>query len=105
MRVDGVRWTGVFILAALWVAPPLVHGQPVPDTLSFDRARALLEAHKPHLRSAQAQGEATGQAARAGALFPNPTVSVSEERTNLEGGGGTISGTCRSRSPRDPGLN
>lgn len=87
MRVDGIRWTEVFLLIALWAAPPLVHGQPVPDTLSFDRARALLEAHNPHLRAAQAQGEATGQAARAGALFPNPTVSVSEERTNLEGDG------------------
>jgi len=87
MRVDGVRWTGLFLLIILWVAPPLVHGQPVPDTLSFDRARALLKAHNPHLRAAQAQGEATGQAARAEALFPNPTVSVSEERTHLEGDG------------------
>ena len=87
MRVDGIRWTEVFLLIALWAAPPLVHGQPVPDTLSFDRARALLEAHNPHLRAAQAQGKATGQAARAEALFPNPTVSVSEERTHLEGDG------------------
>ena len=87
MRVDGIRWMGVFLLIALWAAPPLAHGQPVPDTLSFDRARALLEAHNPQLRAVQAQREATGQAARAGALFPNPTVSVSEERTNLEGDG------------------
>jgi len=87
MRVDSVRWTGLLVLVALWATPSVLHGQPLPDTLTFDRARTLLRAHNPQLRAAQARGKATGQAARARSLFPNPTLSVSEERTNLEGDG------------------
>jgi cobalt-zinc-cadmium efflux system outer membrane protein len=87
MCADSLRWAGLFVLVALWVSPTVLYGQSVPDTLTFDRARALLQENNPHLRAAQARGQADGQAARAGALFPNPTLSVSEERTNLEGAG------------------
>lgn len=87
MRVDGLHWVGFLVLVALWASPAVLYGQPLPDTLTFDRARALLRAHNPQLRAAKARGRATGQAARARSLFPNPTLSVSEERTNLEGDG------------------
>ncbi|MFB6247332.1 MAG: TolC family protein [Salinibacter sp.] len=83
----GLRWGRVFpLLLAVVLAAPL-RAQPLPDTLTFDRARVLLQNHNPQLRAAQARGRATGQAARARSLFPNPTLSVSEERTNLEGDG------------------
>jgi len=74
-------------LIPLLAVPALLHGQPLPDTLTFERAKELLRTNNPHLRAAQARGRATGQAARAEALFPNPTLSVSEERTDLEGDG------------------
>lgn len=57
------------------------------DSLTFDEARDLLMANNPRLRAAQARGRAAGKAARAEALFPNPSLNVSEERTNLEGDG------------------
>ena len=87
MRAHGFHWAGLFVLVAFWASPSVLHGQPLPDTLTFDRARALLQENNPQLRAAQAQGQAEGRAARARALFPNPTLSVSEERTNLEGAG------------------
>lgn len=87
MRVDGFRWISLPFLVVLWASPSVLYGQSLPDTLTFDRARALLQAHNPQLRAAEAGGRATGQAARARSLFPNPTLSVSEERTNVEGDG------------------
>ncbi|MFB6272917.1 MAG: TolC family protein [Salinibacter sp.] len=87
MRADDLRWAGLILLLCVGAAPTALRGRPLPDTLTFDRARALLRAHNPRLRAARARGRATGQAARARSLFPNPTLSVSEERTNLSGSG------------------
>ena len=58
-----------------------------PDTLTFDRATALLLEHNPRLRAARARVRAEAQSARAASLFPNPSLGVSEERTNLPGEG------------------
>lgn len=66
-----------------------VQAQPrgLPDTLTFDRATALLLAHNPQLEAARARVQAESQAARVDALFPNPTLGVSEEHTPLLGDG------------------
>ena len=85
MRIDGLRFA--FCLAALLATSSALYGQSLPDTLTFSRARTLWEANNPQFRAARMQGRATGQAFRAEALFPNPTLSVSEERTNVEGPG------------------
>ncbi|WP_233992561.1 TolC family protein [Salinibacter altiplanensis] len=87
MRIDGVRGAIFLLLMAGGLFPTVLNGQSLPDTLTFDRTRELLRAHNPQLRAAGARGKAQGQAARTRALFPNPTLSVSEERTNLEGDG------------------
>ena len=87
MRADNLYWTGMLFAIVLLAAPAASQGQSLPDTLTFARAQALLQEHNPQLRAAQARGRATGQAARAEALFPNPTLRVSEERTNLQGDG------------------
>ncbi len=77
-----------FLLSLLFVGTPSVlRGQALSDTLTFERARRLLLEHNPLLRASAARGRAMAQSARADALFPNPTISVSEERTNLEGDG------------------
>ncbi|MFB6098618.1 MAG: TolC family protein, partial [Salinibacter sp.] len=87
MRADDLHWAGLVLMLCVGAVPTALRGRPLPDTLTFDRARALLQAHNPQLRAAEARGRATGQAARARSLFPNPTLSVSEERTNLSGSG------------------
>jgi cobalt-zinc-cadmium efflux system outer membrane protein len=73
---------GVMVLPGTSVAQRAV----LPDTLRFERAVALVQEHNPQLRAAQAQARAEGRAARAASRFPNPTVSISEERTNLPTG-------------------
>lgn len=87
MRFHGLYWAGVLVLMWGGGAPQALHGQALPDTLSFDRAQTLLRTHNPQLRAAGPRSRAAGQAAQARSLFPNPTLSVSEERTNLAGGG------------------
>jgi len=87
MHIDGFSWAKILCLMCLGVLPTALRGQPLPDTLTFDRTRELLRAHNPQLRAAGAREKAQGQAARARALFPNPALSVSGERTNLEGDG------------------
>lgn len=59
----------------------------LPDTLSFDRAAELLVAHNPRLRAARSRGRARVGSARDAARYPNPSFGLSEERTNLAGGG------------------
>jgi len=46
----------------------------------------MLLANNPQLRAARAEAQAQGRSATANALFPNPTLTVSEERTNLPSG-------------------
>lgn len=87
MRIDGVCGAIFMLLMGGGLFPTVLHGQPLPDTLTFDRTRELLRAHNPQLRAANARGKAQGQAARARSLFPNPTLRVSEERTDIEGDG------------------
>ncbi|MFB6278834.1 MAG: P-II family nitrogen regulator [Salinibacter sp.] len=58
----------------------------LPDTLTFERATALL-LDRNQLQAARARVQAEGQAARADALFPNPTLGISEEHTPLPGDG------------------
>ena len=58
----------------------------LPDTLSFDQATALLLANNPQLRAARSQAQAEARSAVAKSLFPNPTLTISEERTNLPDG-------------------
>ena len=82
----GLRWGGVFpLLVAVVLAAPL-RAQPLPDTLTFERAATLLRQHNPQLRAARAQARAQGRAAEAASRYPNPSLSVSEERTNLPNG-------------------
>lgn len=82
----GLRWGGVFpLLVAVVLATPL-RAQPLPDTLTFERAATLLRQHNPQLRAARAQARAQGRAAEAASRYPNPSLSVSEERTNLPNG-------------------
>ncbi len=87
MDPNGFRFASVLLLMGLGLIPAVLHGQPLPDTLTFGRAVELLRAHNPQLQAADARQRAQGQAARARSLFPNPSLSVSEERTNLEGEG------------------
>lgn len=81
------RGRGLIALLLLWMvaAAPLA-AQPLPDTLTFERATTLLQQHNPQWRAAQAKARARGRSAQAAALYPNPTLSVSEERTNLPNG-------------------
>jgi cobalt-zinc-cadmium efflux system outer membrane protein len=81
----GLRWAGLLLLLTAVPAAPL-RAQPLPDTLTFERATALLRQHNPQLRAARAQARAKGRAAETAALYPNPSLSVSEERTDLPGG-------------------
>jgi cobalt-zinc-cadmium efflux system outer membrane protein len=78
--------TGAALLLFLFAAPVPLLGQPLPDTLTFERATALLQEHNPQLRAARAQAQAEGRTAHAAALYPNPSLSVSEERTDLSNG-------------------
>jgi cobalt-zinc-cadmium efflux system outer membrane protein len=59
----------------------------LPDTLTFEQATALLLEHNPQLRAVRSRAQAEAQAADNAARYPNPTLTVSEERTNLEGDG------------------
>ena len=77
--------------------------RPLPDTLSFERATTLLLEHNPQLRAVQARARAEGRAAAAESLYPNPTLSVSEERTNLPTGVDDQWYTSISQSLRYPG--
>lgn len=74
------------LLTSAGLSPAAAQPAALPDTLTFDRATTLLRQHNPQLRATRAQAQAQGQAAKAASLYPNPTLSVSEERTNLPGG-------------------
>jgi cobalt-zinc-cadmium efflux system outer membrane protein len=97
----GLRWAVLALLLAVAGAP--LRAQPLPDTLTFERATTLLREHNPQLRAARAQARAEGRAAQAASLYPNPTLSVSEERTNLPGGVDDQWYTSISQSLRYPG--
>lgn len=56
----------------------------VLDTLTFEQATALLLENNPQLRAARSRARAETQAAEDAARYPNPTVSLSEERTQLD---------------------
>jgi outer membrane protein TolC len=75
---------GLIALLLLWMvaAAPLAV-QPWPDTLTFERATQLWTQNNPRLRAVRAQARAEERSARAASLYPNPSLSVSEERTNL----------------------
>lgn len=60
----------------------------LPDTLTFERATALLLEHNPRLRAARARVQTESASARVAPLFPNPTLGLSRERTPLPGDGG-----------------
>ena len=80
------RLAGATLAVVLFAVPLSGQGQPLPDTLTFEHATALLQEHNPQLRAARAQAQAEGRAAEAAALYPNPSLSVSEERTSLPNG-------------------
>jgi len=61
-------------------------GPAFPDTLTFDRAVAMVEVNSPHLRAAQAEARQLDRSAKVDALYPNPSLSIQEERTNLSDG-------------------
>ncbi|WP_179862185.1 TolC family protein [Longibacter salinarum] len=61
-------------------------GPAFSDTLTFARAAAMLEANSPQLRAAQAEARQMDRSAKVDALYPNPSLSVQEERTNLADG-------------------
>jgi len=61
-------------------------GSAFPDTLTFARAAAMMEANSPQLRAAQAQAQQMDRSTKVEALYPNPSLSIQEERTNLADG-------------------
>jgi len=79
-------------MLAILVGGAIVHAAPaqpapLPDTLTFERATALLLEHNPQLRAVRSRAQAESQAAENAARYPNPTLTLSEERTNLKGDG------------------
>lgn len=72
-----------------WWGGPGLAAQPaaLPDSLDFDRAQALMLEHNPALRAAQARAAQESQAAAVPALWPNPSLRVSQDRIPLPGGG------------------
>ena len=103
MRITGFHWAGLLLLLLAGAAVSPLHGQPLPDTLTFEGATHLLQQHNPQLRAARAQARAEGRSATAASLYPNPTLSVSEERTNLPNGVDDQWYTSISQSLRYPG--
>ncbi len=91
--MDRFSTSGLFglLLALLWAVGGLAStsAQPsaLPDTLTFDQATALLLENNPQLQAVQSRARAETQTAEDAARYPNPTVSLSEERTNLKGAG------------------
>lgn len=59
----------------------------IPARLDFEDARELLLVHHPDLRVARADADRAAGRARDRARFPNPSVTVSEERTDVVGDG------------------
>jgi len=103
MHSIGFHWAGVVLLLFLGGAIHPLHGQPLPDTLTFERATQLLQQNNPQLRATRAKARAEGRAAKAASLYPNPTLSVSEERTDLPTGVDDQWYTSISQSLRYPG--
>lgn len=79
----------LFLLLTGVLGIPAVQAQPaaLPDTLTSQQATALFLEHNPQLRASQSRARAESQTARSTGLFPNPTLGVSEERTDLPGDG------------------
>ena len=94
---------GAVSLFLVLVVPRALQGQPLPDTLTFERAAVLLQQHNPQLRAARARAQAEGRAAEAASRYPNPTLSVSQERTNLPQGVDNQWYTSLRQSLRYPG--
>jgi len=84
----------ILVASALLLSPlaPPIRAQShpeatsLPDTLTFERATALLAAHSPVLRATAHRVRADARAAEHRARFPNPSVSVLREWTDLEAG-------------------
>jgi len=74
------------IVVVIGLHAPQGQAQSLPDTLTFERATALLIKHSPQLRAAESRAQAEARAARNRALFPNPSVSVDREWTDLDPG-------------------
>lgn len=91
VRLGFVRFGRVVGLLIALLAGTLPAGgtraQALPDTLTFDAAAARLLKASPSLRAARAEARSRVQSAEDAARFPNPSLRVSEERTNLEGEG------------------
>lgn len=87
--MDRLRTLGLLllVLACGGFAPSAAQPASLPDTLTFERARTLLLEHNPQLRAVRSRAHADAQTARDDARFPNPTLTLSEERTNLQGDG------------------
>lgn len=83
----GVVLSTLGLLGSLSVEAAQAQSREMPDTLTFERATALLLDRNPKLRAARARVQAERRAAQADALFPNPTLGVSEEHTPLPGAG------------------
>jgi cobalt-zinc-cadmium efflux system outer membrane protein len=83
----GVVLSALVLFGGLSAETTQAQPRGLPDTLTFERATALLLDQNPQLRAARARVQAKSQAAQADALFPNPTLGVSEEHTPLPGDG------------------
>ena len=87
-RRSAVSVALVLVSLLVSLAPMRATAQRVltADSLTFERATKLLLENNPQLRAARAEAQARGRSAKAGSLFPNPSLQVSEERTDLPGG-------------------
>lgn len=79
----GVLVSALGLVASLGPRPVQAQSPVLPDTLTFERATDLLLEHNPQLRAARARAQAADKSAQAQALFPNPTLGLSEEHTPL----------------------
>lgn len=83
----GIVLSALALMGILSTEAAQAQPRGLPDTLTFEQATALLLDRNPQLQAARARVQAESQAARADALFPNPTLGVSEEHTPLPGDG------------------
>jgi len=82
----GQRRVGLFVFVFIALTSCPLRAQSFPDTLTFERATRLLEENNPQLRAVRAGAQAEAQRAKAASLYPNPSLSISEERTDLPNG-------------------
>ena len=78
----------LLVLALLGAPVPLSAQAPaLPNRLTFEQAKALMMEHNPTLRAADAERTQQRYAAQVPALWPNPSVNVSQDRIPLPDGG------------------